>query len=559
MQTQLPASSSLTLPVLTENCPKCGTEVRIELTQALVGPYLAAEKQLLTERMQQEKEAREAELQQQHGRQMEDLREELEQARMARELAEENERKLIKRQRELDDREQHLELEMERRLLAERETAELEIQQRLQVKFDQERISLTEKLQASEEARSQAEESERKLRKQREELEEREQQLDLEVERRLTTAREEAEAALEQRLAQAVEQEKKLHAERLRAAEEAQDRTIVELRKQQQSDLEALQKPLRDQLKAEQQRRETAEKHELELLQQREAIEERGRNLQLEIERTVAEKAALIREQEAKRLEEDHMLQLRDRELVIEQLKDALNDAKRKAEQGSQQIQGESLELLLQEQLLSLFPEDELLEVPKGIKGGDVIQRVRDHRRQPCGDILWECKRAKVWQKEWLPKLRENAREAKSELAVIVSTVLPKDITNFGYVDGVWISNLASYGGLATALRLGLLETAQARASMEGRQTKSALVYDYVSGAEFRHRIEGLAEALNDLQRDLREEQRAMEKRWAKREKQIHRAILGTVGLFGDVQGIVGSDLKELPSLSLMPGETTDD
>ena len=209
------------------------------------------------------------------------------------------------------------------------------------------------------------------------------------------------------------------------------------------------------------------------------------------------------------------------------------------------------------------FPHDTIEPVPKGIHGGDVVHHIHDVGGNRCGTILWESKRTKTWADGWLPKLRDDQRTAKAQIAMLVTAELPKGITNFAYVDAVWVTNWACAIGLAHALRAGLLELGKAQQATEGRQGKMELLYNYLSGTEFRHRVEGIVEAFVTLREDLEAEKRSTHKIWAKREKQLDRATAQTAGMYGDLSGIIGAGLPrierlETPLLEASP-PTSDD
>lgn len=242
-------------------------------------------------------------------------------------------------------------------------------------------------------------------------------------------------------------------------------------------------------------------------------------------------------------------LQLSDKDRTIRDLATKLEEASRKAQQGSQQAQGETLELVLEDQLRRHFPLDELLPVPKGEFGGDTIHVVRDSSGRECGRILWEFKRTKVWQAGWLPELRGDQRSARADLAVLVTQAMPPDVQHFNEVDGVWVSSLGCTLPVATALRASLLQLAGQRRNAEGQQTKSELVYAYLMGPQFRGRIEAIAERWSEMQKDLADEKKATLKRWAKRESQLNTLLESTAGIYGDLQGIAGRDLAEIQAL----------
>ena len=291
---------------------------------------------------------------------------------------------------------------------------------------------------------------------------------------------------------------------------------------------------------------------EAELKRREQAFEDRERELPLQIEREVSGRLDQVRATAASEAEQRLGLQLSDKDRTIRDLATKLEEASRKAQQGSQQAQGETLELVLEDQLRRNFPFDELLPVPKGEFGGDTLQVVRDSSGGECGRILWEFKRTKVWQAGWLPKLRGDQRSARADLAVLVTQAMPPDVQHFNEVDGVWVSSLGCTLPVATALRASLLQLAGQRRNAEGQQTKSELVYAYLMGPQFRGRIEAIAERWSEMQKDLADEKKATLKRWAKRESQLNTLIESTAGIYGDLQGIAGRDLAEIQAL----GET---
>lgn len=236
-----------------------------------------------------------------------------------------------------------------------------------------------------------------------------------------------------------------------------------------------------------------------------------------------------------------------------------IEDLMKRAEQGSQQLQGEVQELALEEMLQREFPFDAIEPVPKGEFGGDVIQRVVSPTGQPCGTILWESKRTKNWSDTWLPKLREDQRVAKAELSVIVSQALPKDIDSFHTIDGVCVAHPRLAFPVATLLRQSLIEVAQARQASEGQQTKTEMIYDYLTGSRFRQRVEAIVEAFSTMQEDLAREKKAITKQWAKRDEEINRVMQATVGMYGDLQGIAGKRLQEIEGLDLPLLEANDE
>ncbi|HMQ16626.1 MAG TPA: DUF2130 domain-containing protein, partial [Phycisphaerae bacterium] len=289
-----------------------------------------------------------------------------------------------------------------------------------------------------------------------------------------------------------------------------------------------------------------ARKNELELRQERQRLQEEKEQFELEKQRAIDAERAKIRESAQKDADEQARMKLAEKDKTITDLQAKLQDALRKAEQGSQQLQGEIQELELEAVPREQFPRDTIEPVPKGQFGGDVLHRVFGPSGQPCGTILWESKRTKNWSDGWLAKLREDMRAAGAEVAVVVSQVLPKDTDTFNLIDGVWVTSFKCAVPVAVALRHTLIELAATRTAGEGQQTKMEMVYQYLTGPRFRHRVQAIVEKFTDMQEDLEKERKTMTRLWAKREEQIRGVIESTAGMYGDLQGIAGKTLQEI-------------
>ena len=285
-----------------------------------------------------------------------------------------------------------------------------------------------------------------------------------------------------------------------------------------------------------------AQKAQADLLRKQRELDDAKRELDLTIEKRVQTDLAAAREKAKKEAEDEMKLKVMEAEQTIASMQKQIEDLKRRAEQGSQQLQGEVQELELEALLATRFPRDTIQPVPKGEFGGDILHRVSGPLGQPCGTILWESKRTKNWSDGWLPKLREDQRAAKAEIAVIVSQILPKDVETFGLVDHVWVAHPKVALPVAIALRQTLIEIAGARQASEGQQTKMEMVYQYLTGPRFRQRVQAIVEAFSSMRDDLDRERKAITKQWAKREEQIDRVMQATVGMYGDLQGIAGKD-----------------
>jgi hypothetical protein len=292
-----------------------------------------------------------------------------------------------------------------------------------------------------------------------------------------------------------------------------------------------------------------ARQNELLLRRERQELHDEKEQFELEKQRAIDAERAKIRESAQKDADEQNRLRLAEKDKTIESLHVKLQDALRKAEQGSQQLQGEVQELQLEMILRNEFPMDAIDPVPKGEHGGDILHRVCSSYRKACGTILWESKRTKSWSEGWLSKLRDDQRAAKAELAIIVSQTLPKNVTNFGLLDGVLVTSSQCLVPVAIVLRQWIIELAGARQVREGQQTKMEMTYEYLMGPHFKHRVEAIAENLRFLQEDLEKERKFLGRQWAKREKQLHRVIESTWGMYGDLQGIAGIEFPEIEGL----------
>lgn len=294
-----------------------------------------------------------------------------------------------------------------------------------------------------------------------------------------------------------------------------------------------------------------AQKAQAELIRKQRELDDAKREMDLTIEKRVQDSLSTIHNKARQEAEDSLGLKVREKEETIASMQRQIEELKRKAEQGSQQLQGEVQELQLESLLRSKFPHDVIEPVPKGEFGGDVLHRVRGQTGQLCGSILWESKRTKNWSDGWLPKLRSDQRAAKAEVALIVSQALPKGVEAFDFIDGVWVTELRCAIPVAVALRQSLIEISAARQSGEGQQTKMEMVYKYLTGSRFRLRVETIVEKFSDMQTDLDKERKTMTRLWAKREEQIRGVIEATAGMYGDLQGIAGRTLKEIDGLEI--------
>lgn len=313
---------------------------------------------------------------------------------------------------------------------------------------------------------------------------------------------------------------------------------------------------LQEVLKARNEKLTEAQNAQAELIKKQRELDDAKRELELTVEKRIRDGLSEVRAAAKREAEDGLKLKVAEKDQTITSMQQTIEELKRKAEQGSQQLQGEVQELELENLLRAKFPIDSIESVAKGEFGGDVLQRVVSQTGQQSGAILWESKRTKNWSEGWLAKLREDQRTANAEISVLVSQTLPKGVEAFDVIDGVWVTSPRAALPVATVLRHTLLQVSMARQISEGQQTKTEMVYQYLTGPRFRHRVEAIVEAFSSMQEDLDKERKAIMKQWAKREVQIERVMGATVGMYGDLQGIAGKSLQEIEGLSLaaLPG-----
>lgn len=291
---------------------------------------------------------------------------------------------------------------------------------------------------------------------------------------------------------------------------------------------------------------------ELELRKQKRELEAQKEEMALEVEKRLSEEKKRIEEMVLKRAFEEHRLRDLEKEKVISDLKKSLEEARLKAQQGSQQLQGEVFELDIEDLLRTSFPQDSIEEVGKGIKGADVKHVVKSRMGKPCGVILWEIKRTRNWTEGWIDKLKTDVRSEKANVPVIITTALPSGVENgLGVKDGVWICSFNFVLPLAMLLREKLHDVAKERFVQSNRGSTADLVYDYVTGHEFRQQVEALVEVFADMQNQVHKERVAYEKSWKQREAQVRKLFLSTASIYGSMQGLIGSSMPQVRGLEL--------
>lgn len=295
-----------------------------------------------------------------------------------------------------------------------------------------------------------------------------------------------------------------------------------------------------------------SETNEIILRKERVILENEKKSWELTMQRKIDEQKKEIEEKVYLEFSKEHKYKDLEYQKRITELTAALDEAKRKAQQGSMQTQGEVLELDIEETLKKNFPQDLIQPVEKGVEGADIRQIVRSPKGYHCGTILWESKKTKAWQDKWLEKLKNDLRNEKANIPAIITFAFPKEIkNNLGNKEGVFIVSYDLFIALAELLRKNLLETAYHKAVSVNRSKKSEQVYDYITSHEFIQQVEALAEVYQDMQEELVKERMAFEKIWKSRESQLKKLISSTASFYGSIQGLAGSNLPQIKKFDL--------
>ena len=419
-----------------------------------------------------------------------------------------------------------------------------------------------------EEKLRESEKKELQLLKEKRELETARRTLELDVARRLEEAKAELQQELNKREQALVSKEKELQTKEGKLQDSEKEiviRVATQVRaekakltnealKAARAEVSLQVQDLESRAAEKEQKLRESEKKELELLKEKRELESAKRTLDLDVARQVNKEREQIREEALKEASDRHHLKDEEREQILQQALKANEDMRRRLEQGSQQVQGEVLELELEQMLRDQCPLDEILEVPKGVRGADVLQRVNSRAGYSCGVIIWEAKNTKNWGSDWVSRLKENQGLAKADVAILVSEVMPKDkdLDSFGFRDGVWITKRRYVPALVGALRYTLSEVAQAKRAVASKNDSIEVLFNYLTGSEFRNRVEAIAHSFIEMKDDLEKEKRTINKNWARRAKQLDMIIVNTSGMYGDLQGL-GAPLKPIPVLE--PGE----
>jgi len=350
-----------------------------------------------------------------------------------------------------------------------------------------------------------------------------------------------------------LQQQKSFEVKLLEEKTKLKDDLEGNLRKSIAADFETKLQMLEGNAKENEEKLKLAREKELEFLRREQSLKLKEEELELAFQRKMNEQrnelVEQIRKQEAEKnsiKDTEHQLRLKELEKQLDDQKKLAEEMKRKAEQGSMQLQGEVQELILEELLRSNFPFDLIEEVGKGVRGADCVQVVRNQFGQECGKIIYESKRTKDFGGDWIEKLKKDMRSMGVDVAVIVSQCYPKGMDCFGQKDGVWICSFEEVNAVAYVLRDGILRLSTAMKSQENRGDKMHMLYDYLTGAEFSEQWKAIREGFMSMKLSIQRERDAMERLWKAREKQLEKVLLNATHIRGSIEGIAGSDSIQL-------------
>lgn len=330
----------------------------------------------------------------------------------------------------------------------------------------------------------------------------------------------------------------------------------LQLRKSITADFENELQLLKKNMQDNEEKLKSARQKELEFLKKEQDLKNREEELEIAVQRKlIAERENLslqIRKEEMDKIqlkETQYQMKMRELEKQLDDQKKLAEEMRRKAEQGSMQLQGEAQELMLEELLRDHFPYDTVTEVGKGVEGADCILLVRNHLAQDCGSIIFESKRAKNFNKAWIEKLKNDKRTKNADVAILVTQTYPKDMTCFGEREGVWICAFSEVMALTTALRHTIISVADTRKAEENKGEKMTMLYSFLTGLEFRQQIETIVEGFLSMKNSISRERIQMEKIWKEREKQLEKVLISTSGMYGSIKGIAGASIGNIPLL----------
>lgn len=296
---------------------------------------------------------------------------------------------------------------------------------------------------------------------------------------------------------------------------------------------------------------EAANNQQLLLTRQLREANERQQKMDIEVEQKVMEKLDAVQSDAKTRAEDLYKLQLAQRDKKIKDIEQQLETARRTAEQGSQQTQGEVVEIEFEKELAAKYPLDQFAPVPKGFDGADLIQTVVNSTGKKTGSIIWEFKNTKSFSNEWITKLKKDQQQANADVAVLVTRTLPKDVQEVEMIDGVLVVSFSVAIPVSAILRKSIEDLSYSQLVTQGQDEKMRLIYGYLTGSQFKTKIKAIVSAFKSLKEDIETEKRAYNRIWAKREKLLDHVIDSASSMYGDIEGIAGSAAPRIEELEM--------
>lgn len=294
---------------------------------------------------------------------------------------------------------------------------------------------------------------------------------------------------------------------------------------------------------------------ELENMRLKRKLEDVSKEQEIELQKRLLDEKTQIEEKAEKRVQERWELKSREWAKEKEDQKKLIEEMRRKAQQGSMQLQGEVQELAIEELLRNTFPRDKITAVEKGARGADAIQEVMNEQMISCGKIVYESKRTKAFSAEWINKLKVDQKAHQADIAVLVTATMPKNVTQFERINGVWVCTFQEFKSLVYVLREILLKSSEVKSIQENRGDKMEMLFNFLTSQQFKLQFTGIVDAFTILKEDLDREKKAMQGLWKKREKQLEMVLSNTVDLYGSIKGIAGNSIATVEQLELPDGD----
>jgi hypothetical protein len=296
-----------------------------------------------------------------------------------------------------------------------------------------------------------------------------------------------------------------------------------------------------------------AQVKEMQVLQLQQELQNKEEDTKLQIQQALIAKEQELKESIGKKATEDaeqaHKLRIKELELKLDQQKKLTEESQKKLNQGSMESQGEVMEDFIKERLMKLFPYDEIIDVKKGQKGGDLIHIIKNNLGHACGTILYESKNTSAWQNGWINKLLEDRRSLNAELGVIITKTFPAQVKSIGQQDGIWICGVKEFEGVAAMLREGVLKVFEAKKSDDNKADKMVMLYDYLNSTEFKQRWEALLEGFKRMKKSIEDQRNYAIKSFAEQDAIINNILLHGNTFIGSIKGIAGSSFDQVKLL----------